>query len=67
MRAPSFCVEMRGDDMRHPALRGLHVALLQHGADQVQVGGRHVDVHVDVDGHQLSAVGAPEVHLQGAP
>ena len=53
--------------MRHPALRGLHVALLQHGADQVQVGGWHVDVHIDVDGHQLSAVGAPEVHLQGAP
>jgi len=43
----------------------LHVALLQHGADQLQVGGGHVDVHVDVDGHQVGAVGAPEVHLQG--
>ena len=55
------------DVTQHPALLGLHVTLLQHGADQIQVGGRHVDVHINVDGHQLSAVGAPEVDLQGAP
>lgn len=44
-----------------------HVILLQDGVHHIQVHGRHTDVHVNVDGHQLSALGPPEVDLQMAP
>lgn len=45
----------------------LHVILLQDGVDHIQVHGRDVDVHIDVDGNQLSTLGPPEVDLQMAP
>ena len=45
----------------------LHVVLVQDGGHDVQVHGRNMDVHIDVDGHQLGVLGPPEVHLQMAP
>lgn len=44
----------------------LHVTLLQGGVHHIQIHGGHADVHVNVDVHQLSALGAPEVDLQMA-
>lgn len=45
----------------------LYVILLQDGVYHIQVDGRHMDVHINTDGHQLRALGAPEVELQMAP
>ena len=45
----------------------LHAALLQQGVHHVSMDGIHMDVHVNVDGHQLRALGPPEVNLQMAP
>lgn len=45
----------------------LYVALPQHGVHYVEVLGWYVDVHIDVDGHLLSALRAPHVDLQMAP
>lgn len=45
----------------------LNVTLLQDGVHHVEVDGRHTDVHVNVNGHLLSALRAPEVDLQMAP
>lgn len=48
-------------------LRVLNATLLQDGVHHIEVDGRHTDVHINVNGHQLSAVGAPEVDLEMAP
>lgn len=45
----------------------LHVMLLQDGVHHIHVHGRHMDVHINVDGHQFSTVRAPEIDLQMAP
>lgn len=45
----------------------LDVTLLQDGVHHIQVHGGHMDVHINVDGHHLRALGAPEVDLQMAP
>lgn len=44
----------------------LHATLLQLGEHYVEVHGRHTDVHINVDGHLLGALGVPEVDLQMA-
>lgn len=45
----------------------LHVTLMQEGVHHIKVHGGHMDVNIDVDGHRLSTLGAPEVNLQMAP
>lgn len=43
-----------------------NVTLLQDGVHHIEVHGRHTDVHIDVDSHQLRGLGSPEVDLQMA-
>lgn len=45
----------------------LHVTLLQNGVHYIMVHCRHMDIHINVNGNQVSALGLPEVDLQMAP
>lgn len=45
----------------------LHVTLIKDGIDHGGVGSGNVDVHIDVNGHLLSTLRAPEINLQRAP
>ena len=45
----------------------LHATLLQHGEHHVSVSSRDMDVHIDVNCHQLNTFGPPEINLQMAP
>lgn len=42
----------------------LHVTLLQAGVHYSKVPGRHMEVHIDINGHHFNILRAPEIELQ---
>lgn len=45
----------------------LHLSLLQDGVHHIEVHGRHMDVHINVNGHLFRTLRAPEIDLQMTP